>query len=298
MESQNSANRISSLRINEDIFNTVFSEIKNNEGAKIPQSVIIIGQEGSGKTTLLKRLYKSCPNRPRILIDGRDLFSTSDIVKSNNISNNSIIFIDNMDYYFKRCSYDEQYRLRRYLYNEGAPMMISTISKVLPAISEYEAPFFEGLKNVYIPPIPKEEISVVFGDRYLKRAGALLDLLSPTIKSLITVYNIIKLNKTPNRDQEILLSIFSDKYRTLYQNQPTYSQHILNALGTKTSGMKIPEIRDLIGLKTSILTAYLKSLKKNALIYIDSSIKKNTLYTIKDPLFRMWLNNSFMKNHE
>lgn len=224
--------------------------------------MIIIGQDGAGKTALIRRLYESCPDRPRKLIDGRNIFSTSDIIESNIISNDSIIFIDNMDYYFKRCSYEEQHRLRRFLYNEGAPMMIVTINKILPAISEYEAPFFEGLKNIYINPISKEDISFICGDRYFNRAIDLLEFLPPTIKSLITVYSIIKLNANPMRDLEILLSIFSDKYRYLYQDQPTYSQHILNALGTSPSGMRIPEIRNLTGLKTSILTAYLKSLKK------------------------------------
>lgn len=287
--SQNSYNRLSSLIVNEDVFNAVVSEIKNNDGSRIPQSVIIIGEEGSGKTTLLKRLYESCDGKQVIWIDGRNIFSTSDIIDSGNITHDSIIFIDNMDYYFSRCSYEEQYRLRKRLYNEGAPMMIATISRVLSAIYEYEAPFFEGLKTIYVNPISKNDVAFVFEPHYIQRANELLELLPSTIKSLIIVDSIIRLAKVSNEDRDMLLQLFSDKYRSIYQSQPVYSQHILNALGSENSGMKIPEIRKLTRLKTSILTAYLRSLKKNAIINIDYSVRKNAIYSIKDSLFRLWL---------
>lgn len=292
MESINSDNSLSSIVVNEDAFNAVISEIRNNVDSQIPQPVMIIGQEGSGKTTLLKRLYESCVDRSCIWIDGRNIFSSANIIEAVTLTNNTLMFIDNIDYYFARCSYDEQYRFRRFLYNEGAPMMISTASQVLPAISEYEAPFFEGLKITYINPISNEEMAQILGKILFERAMHLWDLLPPTIKSVLIIHGIIKLNNVLEKDRGILLSLFSAQYRTLYQSQPIYSQHILNALSMTSVGIRIPEIRDLTGLKTSILTAYLKSLKNSDIINVDATIKKNTLYAIKDPLFRLWLQTS------
>ncbi len=51
----------------------------------------------------------------------------------------------------------------------------------------------------------------------------------------------------------------------------------------------IADIREASGLTSGILTPYLKSLKDKGIISKDSSVKRNTKYFIKDPLFRKWL---------
>lgn len=280
---------ISSLIINEDVYNAVRKEILSNRGARIPQSIMIIGQEGSGKTTLLKRLYLAFPDRKPIWIDGREVFSTSNIVEKSTWGQDSLLFIDNVDFFFNRCSYEEQYRLRRVLYNEGGPMMIASLSKVMPAIAEYEAPFFEGLKNIYIPPLKLEEILKEDVGFKTARIQNLYALLPPTIHSLMTVAGIMSLNSNPQIDLELLIGIFTNKYKNLYESQPTYSQHLLNALSTERAGLTLPAIRNLTNLSSGTISAYLKSLAKYALISTDSSVKKHTIYSISDPLFFLWL---------
>lgn len=280
------------LSVNDNVFKAVISEIKNNSESSVPQSVMIIGQSGAGKTTLLKRLYDSdiCRGKSKVWIDGRTVFCSEDIISKIKNPKTSILFIDDIDFFLTRCSYEDQFRLRNFLYNEGAPMMVSTVSKILPALTDYEAPFFEGLKTIYIDTVSSDSIAGLFNKQETKRADILMNLLPPTIRSLLTVYSIIKLNKFPEEDLSFLLSMFSEKYQDLYSKLPPYSQHILNALGKVNDGMIIPEIRENTGLQTNILTAYLSSLKKNGIINIDKSIKKNARYSIKDPLFKSWIN--------
>ncbi len=204
-----------------------------------------------------------------------------------------LLFIDNLDFYLTRCSYDEQFRLRRFLYNEGAPMLIATVSKILPALAQYEAPFFEGLKLIYIQPVSNEDIRSLVGGEDYKRAVSLMALVSPTIHSLQLVWDIINLNSCPHNDVYMLLSFLSGKYWNIYKGLPTNSQHILNAFGgSGDNGMTIPEIRDKSGLSTSILTAYLKSLRVAGIISVDKPGKRNTIYSVKDPLLRIWLDKS------
>lgn len=283
-------NALSSLTVNEDVFNAVRSEIEhNNIGDSIPQPIIVIGNEGFGKTTLLRRLYKVCMGKHIVWIDGRSLFSTADIIERHNLTNDSLLFIDDMDFYFTRCSYEEQFRLRRFLYNEGAPMLIATASRVLPALAEYDAPFFEGLKIIYLNPVSKDDISLLFDGKALERAVSMFDLMSPAVKSVGIIYNIIKLNNNSQTDKDILLSIFSDRYKNLYQRLPANSQNILNTLASNDNGMSIAEIRENSGLPTNVLTAYLKRLRDLGIITADKSIKRNTIYVLKDRLFRIWL---------
>lgn len=285
---------LSEMSVNDNTFHAVISEIGGNSGSSVPQSVMIIGQDGAGKTTLLRRIYNSdiCRLKSRVWIDGRTLFCSEDIISKAEQSEASVLFIDDMDFYLTRCSYEEQYRLRLFLYNEGAPMMISTVSKVLPALTDYEAPFFEGLKNVYIEPVLSESITRLFDKRDVSRAYRLMSLLPPTIRSIVTVHSIISQNDIPGKDISILVSMFSDKYRHYYQDLPTNSQHILNAFESGISSMTMPELRDKTGLSTNILTAYLKILGSLDIIRVDKSIKRKTKYSMRDPLFQIWLTQS------
>lgn len=292
MSSLKKFNLLPELSVNDNAFNAIILEINSNSESSVPQPVIIIGQNGAGKTTLLKRIYDSdiCRKKSKIWIDGRSIFCSDDIISKVEYPKTSILFIDDMDFFFTRSSYEEQFRLRNFLYNEGAPMMISSVTKILPALTEYEAPFFEGLKNIYLNPISSDDLTGLFNKQDIRRAETLMNLLPPTIRSLRTVYTIIRINKSPDEDLSFLLSIFSEKYQNQYSKLPPYSQHILNALGTVNDGMTIPEIRNNTGLQTNILTAYLSSLKKNGIVNIDKSIKKNARYSIKDPLLKYWIN--------
>lgn len=285
---------LAGLSFNEDALAAIESEIKDNSGSAIPQPMMIVGQYGSGKTTLLKRIYESvlCRKMSKVWIDGRTLFSSEDIISKAVDAGASIMFIDDMDFYLSRCTYDEQFRLRKFLNNEGAPMMIGAVGKVLPALTDYDAPFFEGLKNIYLRPVSSEEVRFVFDDQTAERADLLMSMLPLTVRSLEIVCDIININDIPKNDTAILVLMFSERYRCLYQELPVNSQHILNAFGTDGDPMTMPRLREITGLPTNVLTAYLKNLGLSDIIKIDKSQKRNTKYSVKDPLFRLWLGQS------
>lgn len=118
-----STHNLSTFTANTSVIDAVCKEIDGNIGTAIPQPVLIIGQDGSGKTSLLKKLLIKYPDLQFVWIDGRFVFNSADIIKQS--SGYSVILVDNLDYYLNRCTYEEQFRLRRFLYNEGAPMLIA-----------------------------------------------------------------------------------------------------------------------------------------------------------------------------
>lgn len=281
------SNTISTFIANSAALNAICGEIDGNIGSSIPQPVLVIGQEGSGKTTLFRRLITKYPSLHFVWVDGRFIFSSSDITEQ--VSGDSILIIDNLDYFLDRCSYEEQFRLRRFLYNEGAPMMIASVSKLIPALTEYKAPFFEGLKKIHLPPITDGDLNQIFSKDSIDRASAMFNFVPPTIKSVEIISNIIGEGSNPKDDLDFLLSYYSVIYREIYNNVPTNSQHILNILSNSEKDMTVPDIREASGLTSGILTPYLKSLKEKGIIIKDSSVKRNTKYFIKDPLFKIWL---------
>ena len=278
---------ISSFIANMDAFKAICLEIDGNTGSSIPQPVLIIGQEGSGKTTLLQRIMSSYPNSHSVWIDGRSIFSAKDI--TDKATDATIIVIDDLDYFLARCYYDEQFRLRRFLYNEGAPMLIASVSKLVPALTEYRAPFFEGLKKIHLPPINEDDLSSMFDNKSICRVLSMFSLVSPTMASVEIISRIIELSLSPENDLNLLLSHYSDKYRLIYGSMPPTSQHILNTLGNSEKGMALPEIRESSGLKAGVLSPYLKRLTKDRLITSDKTKSRSTKYAISDPLFKIWL---------
>lgn len=285
---------LSELTVNKDAYDALCSEIVNNAGSLIPQPVLVIGQNGAGKTTLLHRVYNSefCRKISAVWIDGRVVFSSHDIISRAMAKDVSVVFIDDMDYFLTRCDYQEQFRLRRFLNEEHAPMLIASVSKMWGALSDYDAPFFEGLKNIYLSPISLSDISSCVDQHDFARMKSLLRLLPPTVKSVEIAYSIIRINYLRERDNDVLLSIFEDKYRNCYFSLPTNSQHILNAFGTGAMALNIAGLRDLTGLPNSIMSAYLKSLESLGIIYADRSMKRKTMYSMRDPLYQLWLSHN------
>lgn len=72
--------------------------------------------------------------------------------------------IDNIQHYFERTDNTEQYNLRGKLNKAGAPILIATSDKVLPAFTDYESAFFEGLKISYIRPLAVTDYSMFVGN--------------------------------------------------------------------------------------------------------------------------------------
>lgn len=272
----------SSYIANSEALKAICVEIEENVGSAIPQPILIVGEVGSGKTTLLRRLTSKFASQTFVWIDGRFIFRSADIIDQ--AADNSILIIDDLDYYLTRCTYEEQYRLRRFLYNEGAPMLIASVSKLFPAITEYKAPFFEGFKKIHLPPITNDILSYFFDDETICRATILFELVSPYIKSMEEIYRITKTNTNPEQDKELLLSLYSNAYKRIYNNMPTNSQNIMNILGNSDAGMTVPQIRDISGLASGMLTPYLKKLVKEGHLKTDKTIIRNTKYFIKDPL--------------
>lgn len=282
------------LDIHNDIFRAISSDIEKNAQSDIPQPIVIIGVDGSGKTTLMRQLYDAVDKSAQsaVWIDGRSIFSVKDILDHADTNSNAVVFIDDIDFFFTRCPYEEQYELRGALYNEGAPKLIASAEKILPAFSEYEAPFFEGLKFIYIPPVAIDgPVASLFPKPEEKeRAGSLMALLPPTIKSVEIVRNIIHNNDNPDNDMSILVAEYSAQYKQLYWSLPTYSQHILSVIGnTPAPGLLLSEIRETTKLPTSVLSIYLRNLCSAGILFVDRRVKKGYKYITRDPLFGEWL---------
>ena len=96
-----------------------------NTPGRIQQPMFIMGNDGSGKTTLLRNLVSDLGGMDQSyriqIFDGKQFFCSRDIIRAiegegcdeNLISNNSnsgsrrIVIIDDLDFFFRRSSFDD-----------------------------------------------------------------------------------------------------------------------------------------------------------------------------------------------
>lgn len=244
--------------INNDIFTSIFSYLLKEDRDKIAQPNLIIGEKGSGKTSLLKRMYFSIENSTKwlkpVFIDGKSLFSTDDIWKfcsQQDDSCRTVLLIDNVQYYFERIDNTEQYNLRGKLNKAGAPILIATADKVLPAFTCYESAFFEGFKISYIRPLVVTDYSIFVGyEADMTRLENLMSYLPKTPRSVQIAAKIIEDSASPEMDIMLLLDYFSFYYQAKYDSYVVQIQRILSAIARPENGVSLQEIRQMTGQNT------------------------------------------------
>ena len=239
--------------INNDIFTSIFNYLLKENRDKIAQPNLIIGEKGSGKTSLLKKMYFSIENSTKwlkpVFIDGKSLFSTDDIWKfcsQQDDSCRTVLLIDNVQYYFERTDNTEQYNLRGKLNKAGAPILIATADKVLPAFTCYESAFFEGFKISYIRPLVVTDYSIFVGyEADMTRLENLMSYLPKTPRSVQIAAKIIEDSASPEMDIMLLLDYFSFYYQAKYDSYVVQIQRILSAIARPENGVSLQEIRQM-----------------------------------------------------
>lgn len=284
--------------INNDIFTSIFNYLLKEDRGKIAQPNLIIGENGSGKTTLLKRMYFSIENSANnqlkpVFIDGKSLFSTDDIWKCcplQDDSSRTVLLIDNIQYYFERTDNAGQYNLRGKLNKAGAPILIATADKVLPAFTDYESAFFEGFKISYIRPLAFTDYSMFVGhETDMTRLANLMSYLPKTPRSVQIAAKIIEDSASPETDIMFLIDCFSFYYQMMYDGYVVQIQRILSAMARAEDGVSLQEIRQTTGQDNGKISPYLKLMADRKIIDKTSKTQRGGIYTIADPLFKLWL---------
>lgn len=304
------------LAINEDVLASLMNCLSKEDMTKTAQPNLIVGEPGSGKTFLMKRLYGKINDDMGtalypIVIEGKSLFSTDDIWAhcasvldigsegdeyegilqwQNKESKRIVLIVDNIQYYFERTDNTEQYGLRGKLNMVGAPVLIATSEKVLPAFTEYNAAFFDGFKITYMKPLTTALISdIIDKQNDIIRLEKLMSYMPRTIRSLFIAVGILEKSDDADKDCDFLSDYFSSFYQVKYDSASIQTQRILSALSRAESGYSLAEIRDITGQENGKISPYLKLMADQKLIIKEAKTLRGGIYSITDPLFKLWL---------
>lgn len=307
------------LPVNEDVYASLTNYLIKEDIKRTAQPNLIVGESGSGKTFLLKRLYcvierDTADALYPIIIEGKSLYSTNDIwmrcALSLNIdmereddcydnilkwqdynSKRIVMFIDNIQYYFNRTDDTEHYVLRGKLNMAGAPVLVASSETVLPSFTEYDAAFFDGFKITYLKPLTVSDIADMTEGRYdIARLETIMPYMAKTIRSMFIAVEILeKAGHNPEKDLDFLLDYFYLHYQARFDAVTTPAQRVLAALATTVSGLTLAEIRDITGQENSKISPYLKLMADQKIIKKKAKTLRGGIYSITDPLFRLWL---------
>lgn len=299
-----------SKKLYADIISTILRHIDDwQRPGHTPQPIFIVGSAGSGKSTIMRLLVDALNARGISdgiqFLDGKRFFNSHDIIHAMDsedgdtcdvpISENGdeerrIVMIDDLDYFFKRTTFDTQYLLRNYLNRESAPLLIASISGIDKSLADYRAPFFEGVRLIFIPPLDTSVISMLdLTAEKQKRINVLLDYLPDVIASLDKAWRIVALSDNADTDLPELLDQTAPSFRIKLEQLPVYSQKILCAIAASESAVTLAELRELTGLPGGILSTYLRKMMKSGDIRKTASSKRGSPYEISDRLFKLWL---------
>ena len=289
------------LAVNEDVYISLLNYLSKEDISKIAQPNLIAGESGCGKTFLKKYFSRK----------GKTLFSTDDIwtqcasflnVESERSgyddilewqkhhSKRILLFIDNIQYYFERTDNTDQYGLRGKLNRAGAPILVATSEKVLPAFTKYDAAFFDGFKITYIKPLSITSIpSVTDGQYDWVRLERILSYLPKTIRSVLIAVEILGKSDDADKDLDFLSDYFFSHYQGVFDAASIQTQRILSALSQAETGHTLPEIRAITGQENGKISPYLKLMIGQRLISKEAKTLRGGIYFIVDPLFKLWL---------
>ena len=270
----------------------------------IPQPIFIVGSPGAGKTSIIQLLADELIENPTDILNGKRFFSSNDIInaiepsgypadssfRERNDDRRRIIMIDDIDYFFKRSSFDDQYVLRNYLNRENAPLLLATVSRIDESLANYQAPFFEGVRVIYVPPF---DISMLLKaglpEDKKNRIIGLMKHLPPVVGSYKIACEIVSINDYEERDLKELVNRMGSLYRFKMEGMPVYSQKILYYLSISKGPLMLSELRAITGLSAGTLSTYLRQMMKANIIRKTTHVKRGARYEITDSLFKLWL---------
>ena len=307
---------INFLTINDGLIASFFDYLKREDVGKSAQPHLIVGGSGSGKTFLLRKLSVMIEERlgaslRPVLIEGKMLFSTDDIWRhcasclqihggsaafedilswQKEHSCRVVLLVDNMQYYFNRTEGSEHFSLRGKLNRPGAPVIMATSDKVLPAFTDYNAAFFDGFKISYIRPLEMSDVqAVVARGTNMGRLEKLLSCLPQTPRSLLVAMGILSVSNDSRTDAALLRDWISPYCQARYDECVGQVQKILSALAQMEDGGTLQDIREMTGDDNGRLSPYLKLMVDKGLVDKEAKVVRGGRYTIADPLLKLWL---------
>ena len=227
-----------------------------------------------------------------------------------------IVFIENVDVFFKKIGVQGQKRLREVLTTSTAIRLICSSTTYFDGVTNYSDPFYDFFKIIPLKGLSKvesttlllklaeqkgesEQIQKVIED-HPKRLESLRRLSGGNPRIISYLFQIFLDNENGKAIVDLykLLDDITLLYKAELDQLSAQQQKVIDIIARNWDAVSTREIAKKVNLDSKHISSILKTLEKNQIIESINTKTKNNLYRIKDRFLNIWYLMRFGKRRE
>lgn len=227
-----------------------------------------------------------------------------------------IIFIENVDVFFKKIGKSGQQRLKEVLNNSKHITMICSATTFFEGIIDDSEPFYEFFKIIQLNGLSKSEsmkllrklaenrdatsqLEQILKD-HPKRLESLRRLTGGNPRIISYLFHIFQDNENGSAIVDLykLLDDITYLYKAELDQLSAQQQKLIDIMARNWDAIATKEIATRANIESKHVSSILKTLEKNQVIESINTKTKNNLYRIKDRFLNIWYLMRFGKKKE
>lgn len=227
-----------------------------------------------------------------------------------------IVFIENVDVFFKKIGKPGQQRLREVLSTSKRIRMICSATTFFEGVIDYSEPFYEFFKILQLNGLNRTESMLLLRklaeqrnvtsqlDQILKehpkRLESLRRLTGGNPRIISYLFHIFQDNENGNAIVDLykLLDDITYLYKAELDQLSSQQQKLIDVMARNWDAISTKEIANRTNIESKHVSSILKTLEKNQVIESINTKTKNNLYRIKDRFLNIWYLMRFGKKKE
>jgi len=212
-----------------------------------------------------------------------------------------LLFIDNFNLILKKLSTPECHRFRKILQTSSRIRIMAAAPEVPASFYQYEHPFYEFFKVVYLRPLSLEQTQSLVLQLLPKPLEDTVTMMVSSIEAIRRITNgntrctvilagILKENISLTV-QELFFDILdklTPTYKFTMDDLPAQQQQIIEAIALNYEAISVKELGNKLRMESKIISAQLGQLVKSNLVVKIKTSTKNNFYHLKNRLFNCW----------
>ena len=217
-----------------------------------------------------------------------------------------VLLVDNINLIFSRLKKDDQFVLRGWLMEKGAPVIIGASTALPNDTVDYQAPFYDAFQMHYLKKLRFEELIDLLKNlakltqseevipeiqKQLARLRTLHELTGGNPRTAVMLFRLIVkgFSQEINEDLEAILDEATPIYKARFEELPEQMQVIVDAIALNWAPINLGELRERTRYESNQLSPQLKRLTDIGWIEkINVSQAKGNAYQISERFFNIW----------
>ena len=227
-----------------------------------------------------------------------------------------IVFIENLNVFFKKIGVEQQKRLREVLMTSTSIRLIASSTSYFDGVIDYNKPFYDFFKIIHIDGLDSEEckklllkIGEQYGEREQiehiiekspQRIESLRRLTGGVPRTISYLFQIFLDNENGKAIKDLyqLIDTLSFLYKAELDQLSTQQQKVVDIIARSWDAIGVKEIARLTRYDSKNISSILNTLEKNQVIEIVPTKTKNNLYRIRERFMNIWYLMRFGKKND